>query len=256
MGTVGVVSTMDTEAVHLRRRLDDAREEPIGHCRRTRGRIGATAIDLVVSGIGLINAAAATSALCAIDPPAVLLNYGCAGAHRDDLDPGDVILGERVVHVSTYVILPSGERSPMGFDYHAGMTRMQVDSLVADPSLLDRIRSVADRVQIPRWPGSPALPRIFTGTVASADVWTQHGDSIRSMHDRYGSLCEEMEAAAVAQVAAIYGIPFLAIKDISSNELRAATGLTRQGWPSLDDLDQQLGLRAALAVEALIQVLD
>jgi nucleoside phosphorylase len=111
-------------------------------------------------------------------------------------------------------------------------------------------------MQIPSWPGSTALPRIFMGTVASADVWTQHGDSIRSMHDRYGSLCEEMEAAAVAQVAAVYGIPFLAVKDISNNELRRVTELTRQGWPSLDDLDDQLGLRAALAVEALILALD
>src|SRR5690242_13024697 len=80
MDTVGVVCAMDSEAVHLRRRLADAHERPIGRCRRTRGQVGATPVDLVVSGIGLINAAAATSALCALDPPAVLLNYGCAGA--------------------------------------------------------------------------------------------------------------------------------------------------------------------------------
>ena len=93
------------------------------------------------------------------------------------------------------------------------------------------------------------------GTVASADVWTQHGESIRTMHDRYGSLCEEMEAAAAAQVVAMYGIPFLAINDISNNELRKATALTRLGWPSLDDLGDHLGLRAALVVEALIAAL-
>ncbi len=252
---VGVICAMGSEAIHLRRRLTDAREEPIGRCRRTRGRLGATPVDLVVSGIGLINAAAATAALCALDPPAVLLNYGCAGAHRDDLSPGDVVFGERIVHVATYVVLPSGERTPMGFDYHVGETRMRIDALAADRALLDRARAAADRVEMPRWPGSDTSPRIFSGTVASADVWTQHGDSIRSMHDRFGSLCEEMEAAAVAQVAATYRIPFLAIKDISNNELRNATALTRSGWPSLDDLDRQLGLRAALAVEALIAAL-
>ncbi len=52
-----------------------------------------------------------------LDPPAVLLNYGCAGAHRDDLGPGDVVLGERIVHVTAHVVLSSGERKPMGFDY-------------------------------------------------------------------------------------------------------------------------------------------
>ncbi len=253
--TVAVICAMDSEAVHLRRRLIDAREEPIGRCRRTRGRIGATAVDLVVSGIGLVNAAAATSALCALDPPAVLLNYGCAGAHRDDLGPGDVVLGERIVHVSAHVILPSGERKLMGFDYHVGETRRQTEAISADRALLDRARAAADRVEIPCWPGSDKPPRILAGTVASADVWTQHGESIRAMHDRHGSLCEEMEAAAVAQVATTYGIPFLAIKDISNNELLKATAVTRAGWPSLDDLGDQLGLRAALVVEALIAAL-
>jgi len=243
---------MGSEAVHLRRRLADAREDRIGRCSRTRGRIGATEVDLVVSGIGLINAAAATAALCALDPPAVLLNYGCAGAHRDDIGPGVVILGERIVHVSSLVILPSGERKPMGFDYHVGGTRMQTEAISADRALLDLARAAAARVELPCWPGSDEPPRIVTGTVASADVWTQHHDSIHTLHDQHGSLCEEMEAAAVAQVAATYGIPFLAVKDISNNELRNSTALTRQGWPSLDSLDDQLGLRAAVVVEALI----
>ena len=254
--TAAVICAMDLEAVHLRRRLTDAREEPIGRCRRTRGRIGVTAVDLIVSGIGLINAAAATSALCALDPPTVLLNYGCAGAHRDDLRPGDVVLAERIMHVSAHVILPNGERQPTGFDYHVGEKRTQTEAITADRALLDQARAAADRAEIPCWPGSDEPPRVLVGTVASADVWTQHGESIRTMHDRYGSLCEEMEAAAAAQVAAMYGIPFLAIKDISNNELRKATALTRPGWPSLDDLGDQLGLRAALVVEALIAALE
>jgi adenosylhomocysteine nucleosidase len=244
---------MDSEAVHLRRRLADAREDAIGPCRRTRGRIGATAVDLVVSGIGLINAAAATSALCAVDPPATLLNYGCAGAHRDDLGPGDVVLGDRVVHVSSQVILPSGERKPMGVVYHVGETRTQTEAIAADHALLDRARAAAGQVTLPRWPGSAEPARVFVGAVASADIWTQHGESIRTLHDLHGSLCEEMEAAAVAQVAATYGIPFLAVKDISNNELRKPTTVIEpSGWPSLEDISDQLGLRAALVVEALI----
>jgi nucleoside phosphorylase len=144
----------------------------------------------------------------------------------------------------------------MGFDYWQGETRVQQATIPCDPELLDRAQRMAARAVLPNWPGVGHMPRIFTGTVASADVWTQHGESIRTLHDLHGSLCEEMEAAAIAQVAAIHGIPFLAVKDISNNELRKET-LAVEGtrWPSLEDHIDQLGLRAALVVEATIGVM-
>lgn len=238
--------------MHLRRRLKDACEEPVVRWRRTRGRIADTPVDLVVSGIGLINAAAATSALCALERPQALLSYGCSGAHRDYLGPGDVILGERIVHGSAQLVLPSGERKYMGFDFHVEDVRTQTEAIVADPRLLALARAAAERIVLPPWPGNDAPPRVLTGTVASADVWTQHGASIRTLHDLHGSLCEEMEAAAVAQVAAIHGIPFLAVKDISNNELRETSVPSPGDWPFLQHVQDQLGLRAALVVEAVI----
>jgi nucleoside phosphorylase len=131
--------------------------------------------------------------------------------------------------------------------------RTQVDALPADPELLAIAQRVAAGITLPPWPGIDAPPRVYSGTVASADVWTQHGESIRTLHDLHGSLCEEMEAAAIAQVAAIYGVPFLAVKDISNNELLKATASgSGGGWPSLHDHEDQLGRRAALVVEAII----
>jgi nucleoside phosphorylase len=115
---------------------------------------------------------------------------------------------------------------------------------------------MAERAVLPAWPGIGHMPRIFSGTVASADVWTQHGQSIRTLHDLHGSLCEEMEAAAIAQVCAIYGVPFLAVKDVSNNELVKETEAeTGANWPSLAEFEDQLGLRAALVVEATIAAL-
>src|SRR5262249_19228342 len=112
---IAVICAMESETEHLRRRVDEAHEAPLSRWRRTRGRLGATPIDLIVSGIGLINAAAATATLCVLGRPDAIVNYGCAGAHRDDLGLGDVVLGDRVVHVSAQVVLPSGERKHTGF---------------------------------------------------------------------------------------------------------------------------------------------
>jgi nucleoside phosphorylase len=95
---VVTICAIESEAVHLRQRLADTREVPLARWRWTRGRLGGTTVDLVISGVGLINAAAATSALCAVEPPRALLNYGCAGAHREDIARGDVILATKIVH--------------------------------------------------------------------------------------------------------------------------------------------------------------
>jgi nucleoside phosphorylase len=96
---------------------------------------------------------------------------------------------------------------------------------------------------------------VLTGTVGSADIWTQHGESIRDLHTIHGSLCEEMEAAAIAQVAATFGVPFLAIKDISNNELREFTDLSIEGSSVLAHVADEVGRRAALVVEATIQAM-
>jgi len=48
-------------------------------------------------------------------------------------------------------------------------------------------------------------------------------------------------------------VPFLAVKDISNNELRRATEANARGWPSLEALAPELGRRAALMVEAIVR---
>ncbi len=218
-----VICAMDSEAVHLRKRIEHAREESLPAWRRTRGIISGTPIDLIVCGIGLIDAAAATTAVCLESEPVAVLNYGCAGAHREDIDPGDVIIADQVVHLGAYILSPDGQQQPLGFRVAPQGGRIHVDALPTDPELLDSAQRIAQRVAFPIWPGLSHEPRIWVGAVGSADIWTQHSDTIHALHTTHGSLCEEMEAAAVAQICARFGVPFLTIKDISNNELQRST---------------------------------
>jgi adenosylhomocysteine nucleosidase len=244
---------MESEALHLRDRLDERREHQLAVWRRTRGSIGAVRVEIVVSGIGLINAAAATATLLATceSLPRAVFNYGCSGAHREDIDAGDVIIGDRTVHTSSLIVLPDGIRRSLLFSNDDG-ARSEDEVLAVDPGLVAVARGVAETVLLPAWPGIGHDPRIFVGPVASADVWTQHGATIRGLHLEHGSLCEEMEAAAIAQVCAKYGVPFLPVKDISNNELQEKTAHTDAGAITLEAVRGELGLRAALLVEATI----
>jgi len=253
---VAVLCAMEKEAVHLRRRLEDARDEPLARWRRTRGALGGVPVDVIICGIGLINAAAATSALCALERPRAIFNYGCSGAHRDDIDPGDVVIAGQVVHFSSLIVLPDGLRRYEGFRYYVDYKEVLAERLTPDPALLATAVDAAATIELPEWAGVGHPPRVLTGTVGSADIWTQHGESIRDLHTIHGSLCEEMEAAAIAQVAATWGVPFLAVKDISNNELRELTDMTIAGSSVLAHVAEEVGRRAALVVEATIRAMD
>ena len=69
------------------------------------------------------------------------------------------------------------------------------------------------------------------------------------MHQTHHTLCEEMESQAIASVCRTFGVPFLAIKDISNNELHDDT-------PSaLLDVSEELGYRASIVVASTILAL-
>lgn len=256
--SLAVICAMETEAVHLQRRLDDPRTEPLAHWKRTRGTIAGAPVDIIICGIGLINAAAATSALCVQEQPRAIFNYGCSGAHREDIAVGDVIIASDVVHFSSLFVLPDGSQSYKGFRFTSNDELVLADRLQPDATLLETARSAAATVELPAWPGVGQLPQVRIGTVGSADIWTQHGESIRGLHTTHGSLCEEMEAAAIAQVAASWGVPFLAVKDISNNELHEFTDLSSDADVDvslLSHVEDEIGRRAALVVEATIRAM-
>jgi adenosylhomocysteine nucleosidase len=255
-GSVLVVCAMDSEAVHLRKMLDQVEEVPIARWRRSRGMISSVTVDLVVCGIGLAFSAAATCAALIDTRPAAILNYGCAGAHRADIHAGDVIVGSSVAHLASYVHQPDGTKHLFGFrSGEVSGDSHHIDQLPTDRMLVECARQAAEVTELPSWPGVTGDPSIHFGPVGSADIWTQHIETIQSHHATHGTLCEDMEAAAIAQIAALFGVPFLTIKDISNNELQKATAFegADSGASLLDDVVDQVGLRAALLTARTIQ---
>ena len=182
---------------------------------------------LVECGIGMVNAAAATEHLLATRRPRLVLNFGCAGAHRRDLVPGDVVIGTATVAHGAVQIRPDGSEH---FPRHAGPPpRGDVGrELTLAPALVALAEAAAAGWQPAPWPASPPgtrPPLVTTGVVASADIWTQALARLEQLHVAHGSLCEDMEAAAIAQICYRHDVPFLTIKDISNNEFLAVSDL-------------------------------
>lgn len=215
----------------------------------------------VLSGIGPSNAAGATGALFATVRPRAVLNYGCAGAHRRDLAPGDIIIGDRSVNHVAYDLLPDGTERFRGNEAATGPDPMPPSIVDSDPALLALAQEAADGWAPEPWPTAAVaadgttevIPKVLTGAIGSADVWTQAHDRLDRLHQTHGTLCEEMEAASIGIVCRRAGVPFLPIKDISNNEYQRVTVLEGglQDFPHAE-----VGKRAAALVLRVIERLS
>lgn len=226
---IGVIVAMPSELRHLLDQVTIEREVEAGPWRDLHLSFEGRRLVAVCCGIGMVNAAAATEHLIAGHRPRWLLNFGCAGAHRRDILPGDVVIGEATVaHGAVYVL-------PDGSDY---FPRPEAPDLAdvrrelrLDAGLVALAQAAAAGWRPASWPRAPGEaparePVVRTGVVGSADIWTQAHDRLDLLHGRHQTLCEDMEAAAVAQICARHGVPFLTIKDISNNEFLASSALT------------------------------
>jgi len=227
---IGVVCAVEEEAVHFRRQMAQTSELPLRGCRRrTRGRVGKWIVDLVITDIGMANAATAVTALCLEDSKAqgalaAIINFGCAGAHTIDLALGDIVIGTEVVSVGSHRISVSGVEFK-GFQTVVGAQNTL--KLRSDEVLARAARNQAKAISFPIWPERKLAPKVIYGAVASSDCWRQTKISIETVTNKFNTLCEEMEAAAIAQVARKFHVPFLLLKDISNNEL-----LSKENIPS------------------------
>lgn len=255
---VGVVCAVEAELTHLRDALAPVTMMARDGRHYERTGVGPLAVVLVRCGIGMVNAAAATEALLIHYHPDAVLNYGCTGAHREDLLPGDLVIGERVVAYDHARVAPNGQEIYRGMRVGHGDT---VSALVADPDLLAAAHHAARALEgrhepwpvASGWPSTHPhrLPRLVSGAVASADRWNQAHERIRRIVTLHESLCEDMEAAAIAIVCARHAVPFLTLKDISNNELLRASDFTT----FQEQTAGQLGRRAAALTLATLRVL-
>lgn len=248
-----IIVAMDAELVHLTA-LTGGDTTRVGVWTDTRFMVGDQPVIATRCGIGMVAAAAATERCIDAFQPRAVLNFGCTGAHRRDLLPGDVVIGTACVNHARVKILPDGSERFDDSGYHIEGEQLIPSTLRCDPWLRVQAESVADNWSPEPWPvGSPARPPIVTaGVVASADIWTQAPERIERLHARHESLCEDMEAAAIAQICALHGVPFLTIKDISNNEFMEATDLAEWGnFPVAET-----GKRAAALTYRLLSALS
>jgi adenosylhomocysteine nucleosidase len=259
---IAVICALDWELAHLRGLLADGVTEDWhdGH-RAHLGQLDEQPLVLAACGMGMVSAAAGTQYVISRYAPRAVLNYGCAGAHRADLLPGDVVVATDLVAYDNIRETPAGEAQYRGMTYLDSAEPRRIDTVPADRRLLQAAqRAAAAFVDAHEpWPvalGWPATvthrpPRVAFGTVLSADRWNRSPATIARLVERHDSQCEDMEAAAIGLICLSEGMPFISIKDISNNELLLPTV---DGRALLAEVGaDQMARRAAAFTLAVVQ---
>lgn len=256
---IGIVVAMEAELRHLIEHVSVEGTRSDGPWVDTFATVNGVPIVMVRSGMGMVNAAAGTERLINAHRPQAVINFGCTGAHRRDINAGDVVIGTQTVHHSAMHILADGSELFESTGGDVGGESWHPTVLDADPSLLAAARAAAAGWIPEEWPEryrAASVPHragvVHEGPVASADIWTQHIPRLDVLHGRHGTLCEDMEAAAMAQVCRFHEVPFLAIKDISNNEYHASTDIAG-GFT--DFPTDEVGKRAAALTLRLLRQL-
>lgn len=236
-----IIGPMDSESALLISALSNAREEREGAYSFHVGELEGSPAVICRCYIGVVNSAAAAALAIQRYQPKCVILQGTAGAHDPALHQGDIILGERMVHLSSF-FTPHRERGegsdPFSWNHHGSEVPSEDDRepqyLYSDKAILD----IAEKIDYNHG-------KVVRGTIGAADIWNRELDMIAHLHESLGTACEEMEGYGVAQVCSMLGVPMADIRVISNSE-----------WYPDEEFDESVGVYCQEYVLEIIKELN
>lgn len=195
---IAIIGAMEEEVTILRDRIENKTVEVIAGCEFTFGKMDGVEVVLLRSGIGKVNAAMSTTILLEKYAPDYVINTGSAGGYDPNLNIGDLVISSEVRHHDVDVTV---------FGYEYGQVPQLPPAFLADKELI----KVAEE-------GAKEISEIQTiqGLIATGDSFMNDPVRVEYIRDKFSDLkAVEMEAAAVAQVAHQFGVPFVIIRSLS-----------------------------------------
>jgi len=195
---IAVIGAMEEEVIILRNQLENKMTEIIANSEFSFGTYGEKNIVLLKSGIGKVNAAMSTTILIERYHPDLIINTGSAGGLNPELNVGDLVISDDVFHHDVDATV---------FGYAYGQVPQMPAAYHADERLIHVAEEAANSLE---------GIQVRKGRIASGDSFMNDPDRVQMIAEKFPGLqAVEMEAAAIAQVAYQYGLPFVIIRALS-----------------------------------------
>jgi len=174
------------------------------------GKLAGREISLCVGGMGKVNAAHAATLLLTHASAEALIIFGIGGAYPSSgAQVGDLALAREEVAGDEGVLTGNGfkDTAYIGIPLLKTSTSVIYNTFPASEALLEQARRTLNSRQ-----GS----RIHIGAFITLSTCTGTAARAEELEARYHGLCENMEGAAAAQVAASHTVPWLELRGISN----------------------------------------
>lgn len=168
---------------------------------------------LLHTGVGIASAASSLARLLGQSTPQLLISFGCGGSYPSSgLRNGDLAVA------TSECFGDLGSATEDGF---VPLCDMGIDPSDADPPLFvqhldlqsswseDAIKSLQNCAEL-------SAVHVASGPFVTVNTVSGTGELSRELERRNAGICENMEGAALAQVAQLYSVPLLALRGISN----------------------------------------
>lgn len=190
---IGILAAMNSEVEAIKTVMDIKKIEETHPMTWIYGTISGKDVILTKCGVGKALAAMSTALLCNKEKIEALINVGVAGGLKNEQHVQDIVISSKVIQADYDTSALDGKAGKgLVFD--------------ADSSLQEAAIRAANQLQYP----------YHVGAIASQDLFmAREEDFHKLMTDYPESVCSEMEAGAIGQVAKTFDIPFLVIRSLS-----------------------------------------
>ena len=192
---IGIIVAEEKELQAVKDIMTNIEELIIYELKIFKGEINNKKHLVVRCGVGKVNAARTTQILIDKFDIECIINVGSAGALNENLNIGDIVIGENLVQHDFDVTAFGRDK---GYIPDTGKFFKSDDILVQK----------SNNIQLENI-------NIITGTIASGDIFCTEIKMKNKIREKFNCDCVEMEGAAIAQVCYLSNIPFLVIRSIS-----------------------------------------
>jgi len=198
MKYIGIIAAMNEEVDAIKKIITDISVRRIYELEFIQGKINGNEVVLVKCGVGKVNAARTTQILLNNFKIEYVINVGTAGSLNENIEIGDVVIGEKLVQHDFDITAAGREK---GYITDVGKY------FYSDKNLIEKTKQTIETMN--------ENFNAFIGTIATGDIFVQDIKVKDEIKKEFNADCTEMEGAAIAQVCMLDNIPFIVIRSIS-----------------------------------------
>lgn len=199
---IGIIAAMQEEMNAIKNIMQNCEIIKILGLEFYKGNIQNKECILVKCGVGKVNAARTTQILIDKFDIEYIINIGSAGSVNDNVNYGDIVIGQYVVQHDFDITAFGHEKG-----YISSNLGIKLES---DNSLISNCEKAIEKIDNSNF-------KIVVGTIATGDIFCTSVKMKEKIRQKFEADCVEMEGAAIAQVCVLDEKPFIIIRSISDS---------------------------------------